>query len=428
MAKLSVKYKKDQLFIKVKLTKNEEINDRDISVFNTKILRGLMRPTLAGVRKYIYMAPKSISLCSFVKKGIDTNDFFLLLVQIAEVIKKIEKNGLNINNLIMETESVYINETTKEINFVYLPILGNVKNNNVFGFIYEIINLSLCQSEEHNKYVDDFTVFLRGKKYFDANEIENYILQVYPQIYKQIKVDKAGQSQKLYSKKLKYYKSKEEEEYNGESTSLLDDEEGTALLDDEFEGTALLDEQFEGTALLDQEFEGTALLDENENSTSIPDEELEGTALLDEEFEDTSLLDEESEDTSLLDEDTEDTSLLTENDPDESYGGTTLLKQELPNYPFLIRLNTYDRIDVTKSVFKIGKEKSFVDYYIANNNAVSRVHADIITANKKYYVRDNNSTNRTFVNGTEIPVNQEVEIVDGDIVMLANEAFAFHVE
>ena len=46
---------------------------------------------------------------------------------------------------------------------------------------------------------------------------------------------------------------------------------------------------------------------------------------------------------------------------------------------------------------------------------------------EQYFIKDNNSTNHTFVNGTMIPVNQNVEIFDGDALMLANEPFEFHI-
>ena len=60
------------------------------------------------------------------------------------------------------------------------------------------------------------------------------------------------------------------------------------------------------------------------------------------------------------------------------------------------------------------------------NKAVGRSHADIITRGQRYYVMDLNSKNRTFINGQAIPSQQEMEIMDGDCVRLANEEFIFH--
>ena len=37
-----------------------------------------------------------------------------------------------------------------------------------------------------------------------------------------------------------------------------------------------------------------------------------------------------------------------------------------------------ERIVITKDIFKIGKEQSYVDYWVSDNSAVSRSHANII--------------------------------------------------
>ena len=95
-------------------------------------------------------------------------------------------------------------------------------------------------------------------------------------------------------------------------------------------------------------------------------------------------------------------------------------------YPYLIRKSSFDRTDINKPVFRIGKERSYVDCFVANNNAVSRIHADIITRNNCYFVKDENSTNGTYVNGNRLSPNEEVQVFDGDIITFANEEFEFH--
>lgn len=107
--------------------------------------------------------------------------------------------------------------------------------------------------------------------------------------------------------------------------------------------------------------------------------------------------------------------------------GTTLLENAQTVRAHLVRSSNYDRVDINKPVFRIGKEKSYVDYFVANNNAVSRIHADIVKRGESFYIKDNNSTNHTFVNGKMIDKNEEIEIFDGDAIMLANEGFEFHI-
>lgn len=101
-----------------------------------------------------------------------------------------------------------------------------------------------------------------------------------------------------------------------------------------------------------------------------------------------------------------------------------MLKQQAIS-PYLIRIKNNERILVNKPVFRIGKEKSYVDYFIGDNTAVSRSHANIITRDGHYYAMDTNSTNHTYIDGEMIQSNIEVEIIHGSKVRLANEDFEF---
>ena len=65
-------------------------------------------------------------------------------------------------------------------------------------------------------------------------------------------------------------------------------------------------------------------------------------------------------------------------------------------------------------------------YFVTNNIAVSRSHADIITRGTLYFVMDLNSKNHTYINNQEIPIHCEVEIHDGDRLKLGNEEFVFN--
>ena len=68
---------------------------------------------------------------------------------------------------------------------------------------------------------------------------------------------------------------------------------------------------------------------------------------------------------------------------DGKEGGTTVLGTEdfeAPIYPYLIRSKNQEKISVDKEVFRIGKEREYCDYFVSDNNAVSRNHADIIAS------------------------------------------------
>lgn len=115
--------------------------------------------------------------------------------------------------------------------------------------------------------------------------------------------------------------------------------------------------------------------------------------------------------------------------PRINYGETTLLGMEpvVENIVSgqLTRVATKEKIIVDKEIFRIGKEKSFVDYYISNNKAISRSHARLVNRKGEFYIVDTNSTNHTYLNGKMIPSNQEILVPNGATIVLGNEEFKF---
>ena len=96
------------------------------------------------------------------------------------------------------------------------------------------------------------------------------------------------------------------------------------------------------------------------------------------------------------------------------------------NYGSLTRSKTNERITINREQFKIGRERSRVDYCISDNPAVGRLHAIIVNRNGSTYVVDQNSTNCTFVNSVRATANQEVRLNNGDKVTFADEEFTYN--
>lgn len=113
-------------------------------------------------------------------------------------------------------------------------------------------------------------------------------------------------------------------------------------------------------------------------------------------------------------------------DMENAYVETTLLGDAL-RFPFLIRKSTNEKILINRDVFKMGKEKSYVDYYV-ENDAVSRSHADIIRKKDSFFMIDQNSLNHTFLEGRKLPPKQYVKLESGQSFMLADEEFVFYYE
>lgn len=369
-SKFKVKSKDSKITIKSKLDKDESINQREVDILNSKVIRGIMKPTVEGNRKISYLSPAGVTLEEYLGSGISKNDFFLVFAQILEVVKSVDRNSFNINNLVMNLKYTFINKQTKEVHFIYQPIMSQRISANLASFLYDVAYNTKLALNEDVKPINELLAYIRGLNVVAVLPLENYILKVYPQIYKQVKRQKPGQSEALVGSDV-YYRRNEWDEKKRKIT----DDKPTSLLSDYDEPTSLLNDEDEATSLL--------MADDDDA-------------------------------TSLLNDDDEATSLLGDN-------------SSFQRFPYLIRKNTFDRIDINKPVFRIGKEKSYVDYFIGDNNTISRLHADIISRDNRYYLKDNNSTNHSYINGSMVQGNQEAELFDGTVITLSNEDFEFHI-
>jgi pSer/pThr/pTyr-binding forkhead associated (FHA) protein len=105
---------------------------------------------------------------------------------------------------------------------------------------------------------------------------------------------------------------------------------------------------------------------------------------------------------------------------------TSVILEETPKLACLIGFgdNVQDKIFINKPSFVIGRIKSQSDY-VSSNNAVGKIHAEIINKDGAYYMKDLNSRNGTFINGERIVSNVEHPIQCNDRIAFANSEYKF---
>ncbi len=84
------------------------------------------------------------------------------------------------------------------------------------------------------------------------------------------------------------------------------------------------------------------------------------------------------------------------------------------------------KIKLNKESIIVGKLRGQCDFAL-NNNKISKMHAEFIVRNGEYFVKDYNSTNGTYINGSNqrIQSNVEYPIFNGDRITLANVDLTF---
>ena len=85
------------------------------------------------------------------------------------------KNGLNETRVRINKEAVNINEMTKEMYFIYFPIVGGQESADIVGFIENIIYTMTPVINEDTNYISRFMYYVRSFHGFNGNAIEKYI-------------------------------------------------------------------------------------------------------------------------------------------------------------------------------------------------------------------------------------------------------------
>ena len=95
---------------------------------------------------------------------------------------------------------------------------------------------------------------------------------------------------------------------------------------------------------------------------------------------------------------------------------------------YLIRRDTGEKIAVNTARYLIGSKTDVCNYIVTDNKYVGREHAYILLENGAAFFVDNNSTNKSYVNGVQAIPQQRIPIKNGDEIKLANLPFVCSVE
>lgn len=175
MSKLKVSIKKSTVTAMMKAGRKERINETELSQLARIKSCGIMHVTKTKKDSVIYTCPANINLTDRLKKAISKYDFFFMMEQIVIMVEDVYNNGLNVNSVRFNMDDVYINEMTKEMYFIYFPIVGGQESADIVGFIENIIYTMTPVINEDTNYISRFMYYVRSFHGFNGNAIEKYI-------------------------------------------------------------------------------------------------------------------------------------------------------------------------------------------------------------------------------------------------------------
>lgn len=433
MAKFKVIERQGQIGIRCKLGSSEAINSSEILYFSQHYIRGLMQPTVEDAGRLFFIGAQGVPLSRFLRNPIGKDHFFMIAAQIMETYKSAVNNGLNPSNIVFDPDNIIIDSNSGELFFVYAAIYGNPPLNGGCPFAMNLIasNISFASQEEYNA-VANFMSFVNSSPQFSVKATEEYIMNASPVTYSIIPRQEFNESPapsaavpaadpgavpppEAYAPQ---YAAPAPEVYPapaapsemfspGETFPASTAPVPPAEAPDE---ERLKINMGAAPAAVPESISDAPTIPPSMSApAAAPEAPAEPAAA-----EEPPLSSKEplSAEAPTLDRAAETSETMPVTEPAEPE-------------PILTRRSTGDTFRIDKPVFRIGKERAKVDLCVTDNKTVSRVHATVLKRGGECFVKDNNSTNRTFINGTPIPVQTEIKLKNGDVLKLSNEEFDF---
>lgn len=365
MTKVKVKSHQSKFVVTAHLGWKERVQEEQAAILRNQYVKGLMHLSNVSGKTLAFSAPADMQLGKMLCSGIDRVCFFQMIVQLVNVLRWLNSQKLPVSHLELNMDYVYANSVTKELFFIYYPIESEEVRGNLRSFLERLVYDSSFGAGVDMDFKQELMHLIQSDININTHKLEKYVMTYCPEAGAGITKALQGDNRMISDSKSEYLRQMSERQQTRNSNGMA----GTDIF-----------------------------------------------------YSDSPTHTEQNTETTVLNEDAGTTVL--------NGGGTVVLdhsEYDTPPAPCLIRKRTGEQIQIDKPVFRIGKEEGYVDYLIPDNPAVSRSHADIISRDGKYYIYDNNSTNRTYVNNIMIPALKNIEIDDATNIRLADEEFEFRV-
>ena len=177
--RFKAKTKDCRLIVRAKASFGETIDEAAVDAFLRVFLRGFLKAKMIKKNLVEYSGPVAVSLFERLKKPISKRDFLFIMEQLVMAVQKIEASNLRMCHVVLDLHNVYINDVTKEIQFLYVPSSNGGQAADIMGFIENVVYSSIPMDGKDAEFLSNFIYFVKAQNTFSPDALEKYIEKGY---------------------------------------------------------------------------------------------------------------------------------------------------------------------------------------------------------------------------------------------------------
>lgn len=420
--KFNYENKCNRSFLIYELSKDEKIDKFEQNMMSNNKLEGLLEFSYSNIDDkhcFKYDVTSKINVKMYLDKCKDEDKVIKIFINIFMLLLELEDFMIVKEHLFLNVDYVFIDVSSLQVYFICLPI-EDIPNENTLEisnfkqFINSILSKLILERFENKVLINKLIEFLNKDEFTNVEETIKFL--------KNLHFDKK-------SKVIEILNSFD----NIENDKVKEDDE--------------IKSNFEERKIKKISYDNYSFLvpgQEKKLEKGIEKKEAEKRKSIKEFFSFSSFGDKKrntNKDNNSYENIQSQNNIVHDCNDDMSYNKTVIIKSSddnqktvllnalnsglYQNIPYLIRRKNNERINITSSMFRIGKEKEYVDYAILDNETISRAHADIIKINNEYFLQDNNSKNSSYINEVKLSDGQAVRLEHNSEIRLSDEVFTF---
>ena len=400
---------------------NEKIDNVSIGIMRNNDIKGLLPIDIImhdSMTEFKYKTEKLKNLDEYLSEELTKEDLLNVFENICKVVTDIEEYMLGEAQLILENK--YIFTDNGNIKMMLLPLYNRRNNLSIHEFFKNLLLYMMVKNNKVANFAADISRQLSDEESFSCNKFLQLISQI---------------KQKKHIENLDIIKPENKSDFKERRVNNIEESLGSLKLDySVYSNRAQTPVNIQSPVKArenDYHKQSSFLIPGREEPVNIAtvsrkeSNDKKGFSLFGKKKEkEVYAVDNKTEASKLHSNNFAETTVLQNSD---RFAETTLLGLSVNVLnAFLIWKRTGEKILIDKSSFRIGREKSYVDFCINDNSSVGRNHAEIVRKDGSFFIRDLKSLNFTMVNGEKVSTSVEVELLDNDIISLSNEEFEFH--